>query len=74
MASVEKRREYLKQHSVAKGLSVGKLCIFFDKLCFLTENPHAVLPEYAVSHAVYLVAHHPDFTRTNPQKLDVFKE
>ena len=77
MASVEKRREYLKQHSIAKGLSVTVECHqrvqnYLEYL--LSDNPHTILPEYAVSQAVYLVAHHPDFTRTNSQKLDIFKE
>ena len=38
------------------------------------ENPHAILPEYAVSHTIHLLAHHPEFSRTDPQALDTFKE
>ena len=39
-----------------------------------SENPYAILPEYALAHTVYILAHHPDFSRTNPQALDNFKE
>lgn len=47
-------------------------------ICFLdydsSEIPQGLLPEYAVSHAVYLIAHHPNFRRTDSTKLDKFKE
>lgn len=53
---IEKRREWVKQHSKAK------------------QNQLAILPEYAVSHAIYLISHHPEFSRTKPLSLDTFKD
>ena len=41
---------------------------------FSTENSPAILPENAMSYAVYLIAHHPQFSRTNTEELDKFKE
>lgn len=38
------------------------------------DNRHAIMPEYAVSHAVYLVAHHTSYSRTDTQHLDKFKK
>ncbi len=38
------------------------------------EHLPAILPEYAVSHTIHLLSHHPNFSRTNPQALDNFRE
>ena len=43
-------------------------------ICYTAENLQAILPEYAVSHAIYLISHHPQFSRTNPLSLDTFRE
>jgi sister-chromatid-cohesion protein PDS5 len=38
------------------------------------QNLQAILPEYSVSHAIYLISHHPQFSRTKPLSLDTFKD
>jgi sister-chromatid-cohesion protein PDS5 len=38
------------------------------------ENLQAILPEYAVSHAICLISRHPQFSRTNPLSLDTFRD
>lgn len=83
-ANVTKRKQCLNQLSKAKGeccceilLVVGNFIVFFVVICWCVlsvENSLAVLPEYAVPHAIYLVAHHPYFSRTTSHKLDKFKE
>ena len=73
---IEKRKEW---HSKAKRKEHEVDCMLQLRLVtnsypLLAENQQAILPEYAVSHAIYLISHHPEFSRTKPLSLDTFKE
>ena len=80
--NVTRRRQVMNQNLKAMGKEMGMrwgggLCILSTCLCLLFPNAdsrHAIMPEYAVSQGVYLVAHHTDFSRTDTKQLDKFKE